>query len=306
MTPARRRGVVERARPDTYLAFFFFFFVGLVAARLFSRLLGGLLRLCLLGRRLCSRLLGFLRCRRSSFGFGSLLDFGFFGLCLSWSSAFLALAFLAFLALLGFGFNGLLGFGRSSWPPRLSWLLPALLASSASVAFTVFLALTFLAGLPTVTLSGPACSGGSLHRLLVSTCCGSINPTGSAGSSTASAGFSPSASAFHSRKACASRGETSGYSASSPTVGRIFHDRAHLVPTAFSTTTATPGTSRERERAGRRVVVGHHRVRGDADFGQIDIEQRVEDRRCPTHRPAARPPATSRCSWRRVRVPARR
>src|SRR5882757_2250273 len=50
-------------------------------------------------------------------------------------------------------------------------------------------------------------------------------------------------SAFHSRSACASRGETSGYSASSPTSGRIFHDRAHLVPTAFSTTTATPGTS---------------------------------------------------------------
>src|SRR6202789_183245 len=50
-------------------------------------------------------------------------------------------------------------------------------------------------------------------------------------------------SAFHSRNACASRGDTSGYSASSPTVGRIFHDRAHLMPTAFSTTTATPGTS---------------------------------------------------------------
>src|SRR2546423_2924167 len=50
-------------------------------------------------------------------------------------------------------------------------------------------------------------------------------------------------SAFHSRSASASRGDTSGYSASSPTVGRIFHDRAHLVPTAFSTTTATPGTS---------------------------------------------------------------
>src|SRR5437879_6149807 len=50
-------------------------------------------------------------------------------------------------------------------------------------------------------------------------------------------------SAFHSRNACASRGETSGYSGSSPTSGRIFHDRAHLVPTAFSTTTATPCTS---------------------------------------------------------------
>src|SRR5882757_11557474 len=50
-------------------------------------------------------------------------------------------------------------------------------------------------------------------------------------------------SAFHSRSAWASRGDTSGYSASSPTVGRIFQERAHLVPTAFSTTTATPGTS---------------------------------------------------------------
>src|ERR1700709_2637604 len=53
-------------------------------------------------------------------------------------------------------------------------------------------------------------------------------------------------SAFHSRSACASRGETSGYSGSAPTSGRIFHDRAHLVPTAFSTTTATPGTSLSR------------------------------------------------------------
>src|SRR5512135_3005538 len=49
--------------------------------------------------------------------------------------------------------------------------------------------------------------------------------------------------AFHSRNALASRGDTSGYSGSSPTVGRIFHDLAHLVPAAFSTTTATPGTS---------------------------------------------------------------
>ena len=30
-----------------------------------------------------------------------------------------------------------------------------------------------------------------------------------------------------------SRGETSGYSGSSPTVGRIFQERAHLVPLAF-------------------------------------------------------------------------
>src|SRR5712664_408912 len=49
--------------------------------------------------------------------------------------------------------------------------------------------------------------------------------------------------ALHSRNAWASRGDTSGCSGSSPTVGRIFQERAHLVPTAFSTTTATPGTS---------------------------------------------------------------
>src|SRR5262249_53345605 len=61
--------------------------------------------------------------------------------------------------------------------------------------------------------------------------------------STGLAGPTPTPSAFHSRSASASRGETSGYSGSSPTVGRIFHDRAHLVPTACSTTTATPLTS---------------------------------------------------------------
>src|SRR6478735_2491480 len=53
-------------------------------------------------------------------------------------------------------------------------------------------------------------------------------------------------SAFHSRSAAASRGETSGYSGSLPTSSEIFHDRAHLVPTAFSTMTATPGTSLSR------------------------------------------------------------
>src|SRR6266704_5345549 len=59
------------------------------------------------------------------------------------------------------------------------------------------------------------------------------------GSGSAAAGATEDwPSAFHSRSACASRGDTSGYSGSSPTVGRIFHDRAHLVPTAFSTTTA--------------------------------------------------------------------
>src|SRR6185437_9050467 len=38
--------------------------------------------------------------------------------------------------------------------------------------------------------------------------------------------------AFHSRSACASRGETSGYSGSAPMVVRIFHERAHFVPDA--------------------------------------------------------------------------
>src|SRR5258705_10236365 len=33
----------------------------------------------------------------------------------------------------------------------------------------------------------------------------------------------------------------------------------------------------EPKRTGRRVLVGHHRIRGDADFRQIDIEQRVEN-----------------------------
>src|SRR3974390_790231 len=52
--------------------------------------------------------------------------------------------------------------------------------------------------------------------------------------------------AFHSRNAWASRGETSGYSRSSPTLGRIFQERAHLLPASFSTTTATFGTSLKR------------------------------------------------------------
>src|ERR1700704_1364258 len=68
--------------------------------------------------------------------------------------------------------------------------------------------------------------------------------TTSAGAGSGVAGAAEAgSSAFHSRKAWASRGDTSGYSASSPTVGRIFQERAHLVPTAFLTTTATPGTS---------------------------------------------------------------
>src|SRR5258706_8713000 len=31
------------------------------------------------------------------------------------------------------------------------------------------------------------------------------------------------------------------------------------------------------ERIGRRILAGHHRVRGDEDFSQVDIEQRLEN-----------------------------
>ena len=33
----------------------------------------------------------------------------------------------------------------------------------------------------------------------------------------------------------------------------------------------------KRECTGRRVVIRHHRIRGDADFGHVDVEQRRED-----------------------------
>ena len=43
---------------------------------------------------------------------------------------------------------------------------------------------------------------------------------------------------------------------------------------AFSTTTATPGDVVEPERVGGRLALLHLIVRGDADFGEIDVEQR--------------------------------
>src|SRR5207237_3403618 len=55
--------------------------------------------------------------------------------------------------------------------------------------------------------------------------------------------------ASHSRSAWASRGETSGYSGSEPTLGRIFHERAHFFPSARRNSTATPGTSSSRNAA---------------------------------------------------------
>src|SRR6185437_1565111 len=53
--------------------------------------------------------------------------------------------------------------------------------------------------------------------------------------------------ASHSRSALASRGDTSGYFGSVPTVARIFHERAHLTPSARLVTTATPVTSGRRK-----------------------------------------------------------
>src|SRR6266436_3135433 len=152
----------------------------------------------------------------------------------------------------------------------------AFLASTAFLALSAFSALAFRLFLPAVSFFGPAFSETSTVGLSCSTCCFSIGSattaattrTGSgsaaavsttctgAGSGVAGAAEAGS-NAFHSRSAWASRGDTSGYSGSSPTVGRIFQERAHLVPTAFSTTTATPDTSfsRNAPAAGSSLVI---------------------------------------------------
>src|SRR6266511_1228713 len=96
--------------------------------RLPSRLLGRFFLIYLPGRRLCRRLLGPLRCRRSFFGFGSLLGLGFLGYGFLYRG-FLSLGLFGIglfgiglfgiglfgigffgIGFLGFGFNGLLGF----------------------------------------------------------------------------------------------------------------------------------------------------------------------------------------------------
>src|SRR5712664_1120398 len=117
-------------------------------------------------------------------------------------------------------------------------LLPLLagilfLGTAASTGFVSNSCWTEISG--SATAASTTRTGSGLAATASTTCTG-------AGSGVAGAAEAwPNA--FHSRNAWASRGETSGYSASSPTVERIFHDRAHLVPMAFSTTTATPGTS---------------------------------------------------------------
>ena len=92
----------SRAFEARHLSGLLFLLFGLGRRRLPSRLLGRFFLACLLGRRLCSRLLGPLRCRRSFFGFGSLLGLGFLGY------GFLGRGFLS---------RGFLGL----WP---SWLWP--------------------------------------------------------------------------------------------------------------------------------------------------------------------------------------
>ena len=67
-----------------------------------------------------------------------------------------------------------------------------------------------------------------------------------------------------------------GYSGSAPMVVRIFHERAHLVPSARLGTTATPATSGRRNALGGTVALHQGRRRGDADLGEIDIGDRLE------------------------------
>src|SRR6266478_6001054 len=213
MMPGPRRKLRERSMPDTYLACFvrafFFVFFAFAAETFFAGFFVPLAT--------------FLVTFFAAFCFAGFLLAPFV------AAAVLAAFFLAGAFLLA--------------------VVPDFLADFFSAGFFVVSPVVFvlplLAGfifLGTATSAGcfsmsccPEISGsGSVAMASTTRNCAGTGATGAAG---------PCSSAFHSRSACASRGETSGYSGSSPTVGRIFHDRAHLVPTAFSTTTATPGTS---------------------------------------------------------------
>ena len=59
-------------------------------------------------------------------------------------------------------------------------------------------------------------------------------------------------------------------------VVRIFHERAHLVPSARLGIDRDAGDIRQAEGIGRALVLHQRRRRGDADFGQIDIDDRLE------------------------------
>src|SRR5689334_20021058 len=142
---------------------------------------------------------------------------------------FARVAFFAALVFAALGFSTLAAASAGFLVPAASLAATGFLRSRGSVTSEAVVAL-----LSSETFGG-ALSGCADGGLFCS--------TGLRAASTGPAGSTLTPSAFHSRRAIASRGETSGYSLSSPTVGKIFHDRAHLVPTACSTTTATPLTS---------------------------------------------------------------
>src|SRR5215208_2948411 len=113
----------SRAFEARHLSGLLFLLFGAGRRRLRCRLLAGFFLGCLLGGRLCRRLLGPLRYRRRFFGFGSLLGLGFLGfrslrfrslgfhsLCFR-NLGFLGRGFLGLgllgLGLFGFGLNGL-------------------------------------------------------------------------------------------------------------------------------------------------------------------------------------------------------
>ena len=113
--------------------------------------------------------------------------------------------------------------------------------------------------------------------------------------------------AFHSRKAMASRGDTSGYSASSPTDGEYLPGPRALPACGFFD---DDGNAGHRVQAGThlpaRPPLRHFAIGSDADLGEIDVEQRAQGLPVRRHRSSETPPATSRYVSPRVRVPARR
>src|SRR5712691_6139010 len=207
--------------PGTYLAFFFFFFFAFVAGVVFRVFLAGFFLAAFF-------VTFFAACFFAVFFFAPFIA----AACLT---AFLAAFFLAGAFLLSVVPDFLEDFCAVLSVVFLLRLLASflLLGTAASTGFVSTSCWMKISGSATTAATTRTGSGSAAT---VST------TSAGAGSGVAGAAEAGS-SAFHSRSAWASRGDTSGYSASSPTVGRIFQERAHLVPTAFSTTTATPDTS---------------------------------------------------------------
>src|SRR5882724_2309796 len=175
----------------------------------------------------------------------------------AFSVAFLAAFFVIFFAACFFAVFFFVPFVAAAFLAG-AFLLPVVpdFSGDFSAILPVVVLLPLLAG---ILFLGTAASTGFVFNscwteISGSATAASTTRTGSGSAATASTTCTGAGSgvagaaeawpnAFHSRNAWASRGDTSGYSRSSPTVGRIFQERAHLVPTAFSTTTATPGTS---------------------------------------------------------------